>query len=151
MRSLLLVPALLLLAACGDSGDDTPAPTSAPNPTGAATTTEDAGTDGAQDDFGRMMEEGAREQVQERPGDAAQLASDMEDAVGGTLAGSTLTPELAQQFANVTCLSVDVEEGPGAVDAVKATTAGDFGLEDSQASELVDLAVAYRCPELASK
>ncbi|MBP2214790.1 hypothetical protein JOJ87_005202 [Rhodococcus ruber] len=150
MRTLLVLPALLLIAACGDSGSEDTAPTLAPSPTDSTATTE-AGTAEAQDDFGEMMEDGARRQVQERPDDAAQLASDMKDVVGGTLAGSELTPELAQQFANVTCLSVDVESGPGAVDTVKEMTAGDFGIDEEQASELVDLAVAYRCPELASK
>ncbi|WP_418344910.1 hypothetical protein [Rhodococcus pyridinivorans] len=150
MRStLLVVPALLVLAACStDNGEDTAPTTTAPADS-AATTDPDTGE--AQDDFGEMMENGARSQVQQRPDDAAQLASDMEDVVGGTLAGSEFTPELAQQFANVTCLSIDVESGPGAVDTVKSTTARDFTLDEDQASELVDLAVAYRCPELASK
>ncbi|AOD24025.1 hypothetical protein IM25_22600 [Rhodococcus sp. p52] len=150
MRStLLVVPALLVLAACGtDSSEDTTPTTAAPADS-AATTEADTGE--AQDDFGEMMEEGARSQVQQRPDDAAQLASNMEDVVGGSLAGSEFTPELAQQFANVTCLSIDVEPGPGAVDSVKSTTASDFALDEDQASELVDLAVEYRCPELASK
>jgi len=151
MRStLLVVPALLMLAACStDNGQDTTPTTTAAPANSTATSESDTGE--AQDDFGEMMEEGARSQVQQRPDDAAQLASDMEDVVGGPLAGSEFTPELAQQFANVTCLSIDVESGPGAVDAVKNTTASDFALEEGQASELVDLAVSYRCPELASK
>lgn len=98
-----------------------------------------------------MMEGGACRRVQERPDDAAQLADDIEDAVGGTLADSELTLELAQQFANVTCLSIDVEPGPGAVDAVTAMTASDVGISDDQTSKLVDLAIAYRCPALAVK
>ncbi|WP_455902117.1 hypothetical protein [Rhodococcus gordoniae] len=48
-------------------------------------------------------------------------------------------------------MNIDVEPGPGAVDTEKSTTARDIALDEDQAPEFVDLSVAYRCPELASK
>lgn len=144
LRGFALVPALLLAAACGDNTTDNTA-TSSPAATATATATESAPAPTA-DSFEQQMQQGAEEQVRERPGDAQGLAEALTD-----ITGEPVSANMAQQIANVTCLSIDVEPGPGAVDAVAQQTATELGLSPSAAADLVDLSVDYRCPELASK
>ncbi|ETT26220.1 hypothetical protein RR21198_3098 [Rhodococcus rhodochrous ATCC 21198] len=143
LRGFALVPALLLAAACGDNTTDNTATSSPAAPTTTATESSPART---ADSFEQQMQQGAEEQVRERPGDAQGLAEALTD-----ITGEPVSANMAQQIANVTCLSIDVEPGPGAVDAVAQQTATELGLSPSAAAELVDLSVDYRCPELASK
>lgn len=143
LRGFALVPALLLAAACGDNTTDNTATSSPAAPTTTATESSPAPT---ADSFEQQMQQGAEEQVRERPGDAQGLAEALTD-----ITGEPVSANMAQQIANVTCLSIDVEPGPGAVDAVAQQTATELGLSPSAAAELVDLSVDYRCPELASK
>ncbi len=143
LRGFALVPALLLVAACGDNTTDNTATSS---PAAPATTASESAAASTPDSFEQQMQQGAEEQVRERPDDAQTLADAFTD-----ITGEPVSANMAQQIANVTCLSIDVEPGPGAVDAVAQQTATELGLSPSAAAELVDLSVDYRCPELASK
>lgn len=93
-----------------------------------------------------MMQEGAESQVQQRPDEVSSLTSDLAE-----ITGETVSQTDAQQLANVTCLSLDVEEGPNAVAKVAASMASDAGVSPALMARVVDRLVEYRCPEMASK
>lgn len=130
--------AAVLLTGCGTRPADEPEP-------GPSSPSAVAYPD-ADDEFGKMMTEGAQSQIDERPHEVAALAEDF-----AVLTGEQVTVIAAQQMSNIVCLDMENTPGPGALNKVSAEIAIETGVTVELMSQVAARAVQYRCPELASK
>lgn len=101
---------------------------------------------GEEDEFGKMMSDGAQSQVDERPQEAAALAADF-----AAMTGEHVTAIAAQQMSNIVCMDMKNTPGPEAVKKVAAAIATETGVTVDVMRRVAARAVQYRCPELASK
>ena len=130
--------AAVLLAGCGTRTADE----SEPGPSSPAIVA-DPDSD---DEFGKMMTEGAQSQIDERPHEVAALAEDF-----AVLTGEQVTAIAAQQMSNIVCLDMENTPGPGALNKVSAAMAIETGVTVELMTQVAARAVQYRCPELALK
>ncbi|WP_232286115.1 hypothetical protein [Prescottella equi] len=103
------------------------------NPSAAA-----ASPSAAARDFGSMLDEGARNQVAERPDEAEAFAKR-----ASSIVGETATTTEAQMLANLVCMSF--EAGDTAEETAQSL-ANDMGAPVGKMRELVSAATEYRCP-----
>ncbi|MDN5546369.1 MAG: hypothetical protein L0H03_13970 [Rhodococcus sp. (in: high G+C Gram-positive bacteria)] len=99
-----------------------------------------------EDEFGKMMTEGAQSQIDERPQEVAILAADF-----AALTGEQVTLVAAQQMANIVCLDMEDAQGPGALGKVAAAMATETGVTVELMTRVAARAVQYRCPQLSTK
>ncbi|ERB54310.1 hypothetical protein N806_24620 [Rhodococcus sp. P27] len=143
MKKLLVVAAIAVgITACADKDETPPELQESAAPTVGASSSAPAPTD----EFGEMMNEGAQAQIQQRSEEAAQLAADF-----ASITGEQVTVVAAQQMSNIVCLDMENAQGPGALGAVSAAMATETGVSAEMMTRVAERAVAYRCPELATK
>lgn len=143
MKKMLLVAVMAAgITACADNDGTQPAAQKSTLPTAAASTSAPTPTD----EFGQMLNEGAQAQIEQRPEEAAQLAADF-----AAITGEQVTVVAAQQMSNIVCLDMENAQRPGALGAVSASMATETGVSVDMMTRVAERAVAYRCPELATK
>lgn len=141
MKKMLAVAVMTVgITACAGQDDTEPASQgSGPATAGASAPT-------STDEFGRMMNEGAQAQIEQRPEEATQLAADF-----AAITGEQVTVVAAQQMSNIVCLDMENAQGPGALGKVSAAMATETGVSVDTMTRVAERAVVYRCPELATK
>lgn len=141
MKKMLVVAVMVVsVTACADNEDTQPASQ------GSGPSTAGASSLAPSDEFGQMMNEGAQAQIEQRPEEAAQLASDF-----AAITGEQVTVVAAQQMSNIVCLDMENAQGPGALGKVSTAMATETGVSVDMMTRVAERAVAYRCPELATK
>ncbi|WP_209449003.1 hypothetical protein [Rhodococcus qingshengii] len=143
MKKMLVVAVMAVgITACANEDETQPASQDFTAPVAGASSSAPA----ARDEFGEMMNEGAQAQIQQRPDEAAQLAADF-----AAITGEQVTVVAAQQMSNIVCLDMENAHGPGALGTVSAAMATETGVSVDLMTRVAERAVAYRCPELATK
>lgn len=124
----------------GDFTAPIPPSAASATPASSATATTASSSSGAGgDNFGAMLDEGARKQVSERPEQAEAFAKRASEIVG-----ETATTTDAQMLADVVCMGFETGE---TAETTAQSLAAETGAPVSKMRELVSAAIEYRCPE----